>query len=119
VRYVDGFLLAVPKKNVQAYRRMARQAGKVWREYGALEFRECVGDDLKIKPGVPFPRLMKLKRGEAVFFSYIVYKSRQHRDRVNARVMKDDRIAKMMAGKAMPFDPRRMAYGGFRVLVDL
>jgi uncharacterized protein YbaA (DUF1428 family) len=116
---VDGFLLAVPKKNVQAYRRMARQAGKVWREHGALEFRECVGDDLKIKPGVPFPRLMKLKRGEAVFFSYIVYKSRQHRDRVNARVMKDDRIAKMMAGKAMPFDPRRMAYGGFRVLVDL
>lgn len=119
MRYVDGFLLAVPKKNVQAYRRMARQAGKVWREYGALEFRECIGDDLKIKPGMPFPRLMKLKRGEAVFFSYIVYKSRQHRDRVNARVMKDDRMNKLMAGKAMPFDLRRMAYGGFRVLVDL
>ena len=119
MRYVDGFLLAVPKKNVQVYRRMARQAGKVWREYGALEFRECVGDDLKIKPGVPFPRLMKLKRGETVFFSYIVFKSRSHRDRVNAKVMKDDRLAKMMAGKEMPFDLRRMAYGGFRVLVDL
>lgn len=119
MRYVDGFLLTVPKKNVPAYRRMARQAGKVWREHGALEFRECVGDDLNIKQGVPFPRLMKLKRGETVFFSYIVYKSRSHRDRVNAKVMKDERVAKMMEGKDMPFDPRRMAYGGFKVLVDL
>lgn len=119
MRYVDGFLLAVPKKNVQAYRRMARQAGKVWREHGALEFRECAGDDLDIKQGVPFPRLMKLKRGETVFFSYIVYKSRVHRDRVNAKVMKDERVVKMMEGKDMPFDSRRMAYGGFRILVDL
>lgn len=119
MRYVDGFLIAVPKKNVEAYRRMARKAGKVWREHGALEFRECVGDDLNIRPGVPFPRLMKLKRGETVFFSFIVYRSRTHRDRVNAKVMKDERVAKMMAGEAMPFDVKRMAYGGFRVLVDV
>ena len=118
MRYVDGFLLAVPKKNVQAYRRMARQAGKVWREHGALEFRECVGDDLKIKPGMPFPRLMKLNRGEAVFFSYIVYRSKAHRNQVNAKVMKDPSMANMDM-KDMPFDVRRMAYGGFKVLVDI
>jgi uncharacterized protein YbaA (DUF1428 family) len=118
-RYVDGFVLPIPKKNLQAYRRMAQKAGKIWREHGALEFRECVGDDFKMKMGVPFPRLVKLKPGETVAFSWIVYKSRAHRDGVNAKVMKDPRLAKMMDPKAMPFDSKRMAYGGFKVLVDL
>ena len=116
--YVDGFVLAVPKKNLQAYARMARKAGKVWREHGALDYKECVGDDLKVKFGVPFPRIMKLKPGETALFSFIVYKSRSHRDRVNARVMKDPRLASMMDPKNMPFDMKRMAYGGFKVLVD-
>jgi uncharacterized protein YbaA (DUF1428 family) len=119
MKYVDGFVLAVPKKNVAEYRRMAQAAGKIWREHGALEFRECVGEDLKTKMGVPFPRLAKTKAGETVFFSYIVYKSRAHRDSVNKKVMKDPRMNKMMDGKAMPFDVKRMAYGGFKVLVDV
>ena len=116
--YVDGFLLTVPKRKLQAYRRLSTAAGKVWREYGALEYRECVGDDLDVKMGLPFPRLTKVKPGEAVVFSWIVYKSRAQRDRVNARVMKDPRITKTMS-QAMPFDLKRMAYGGFTVLVDL
>lgn len=117
--YVDGFVLPVPKKNVQAYRRLAQGASKVWLKYGALEFRECVGDDLNIKMGmgVSFPRALKLKRGETVFFSYIVYKSRAHRDRVNAKVMKDPSMKNMDMEK-MPFDVKRMLYGGFKVLVD-
>ena len=115
--YVDGFLVPVPKKNVAAYRRMATEAGKIWRELGALEYRECVGDDLDVKMGLPFPRQAGLKRGETVFFSWIVYKSRAHRDRVNAKVMKDARIMKMMKAKT-PFDVKRMAYGGFEVVVD-
>jgi uncharacterized protein YbaA (DUF1428 family) len=118
-KYVDGFVLPVPKKNLPAYRRMAQASGKIWREHGALEFRECVGDDLKAQMGLlSFPRLSRLKRGETVFFSWIVYKSRAHRDSVNKKVMKDPRIAKMMEQGSMPFDPRRMAYGGFKVLVD-
>ena len=117
-RYVDGFVLPVPKKNVQAYRRMAQKAGKVWRDHGALEFRECVGQDLKSKFGKTFPRAIKAKPAETVFFSWIVFKSRAHRDRVNAKVMKDPRIAKMMDPKAMPFDHKRMLYGGFKVLVE-
>ncbi|MGH2395444.1 MAG: DUF1428 domain-containing protein [bacterium] len=116
--YVDGFLLPVPKKNLSAYRRMAQKAGKIWREHGALDYKECAGDDLKVKMGVPFPRTIKLKAGETVVFSYIVYKSRAHRDRVNAKVMKDPRIQYMCDPKAMPFDTKRMAYGGFKVLVD-
>ena len=116
--YVDGFVLPVAKKDVAAYRRMALKAGKVWKEYGALEFRECVGDDLSAKTGVSFPRRMKLKRGETVFFSWIVFKSRAHRDRVNAKVLKDPRIANTDM-TAMPMDPKRMAYGGFKVVVDL
>ena len=119
MKYVDGFVLAVPKKNVAEYRRMAQAAGKIWRKHGALEFRECVGEDLKTKMGVPFPRLAKTKAGETVFFSYIVYKSRAHRDSVNKKVMKDPRMNKMMDGKEMPFDVKRMAYGGFKVLVDV
>ena len=116
--YVDGFVLPVPKKNLSAYRRMAQKAGKVWREHGALEFKECVGDDLKVKFGVAFPRLVKPKPGETVMFSFIVYKSRAHRDRVNAKVMSDPRLAIMMDPKTMPFDDKRMAYGGFKILVD-
>ncbi len=119
MRYVDGFVLPIPSRQVEAYRRIARKAGKIWRDHGALEYRECVGDDLKVKMGVPFPRLARVRRGETVCFSWIVYKSRAHRDRVNARVMKDPRMAKMMEPGAMPFDIKRMAYGGFKVLVDL
>jgi uncharacterized protein YbaA (DUF1428 family) len=118
MRYVDGFVLPVPRRNVAAYRRMARKAGKIWREHGALQFCEAVGDDLDIKKIVPFPRLAKLKRGETVFFSWIVFKSRAHRDSVNAKVMKDKRLAQTMKSKKMPFDWKRMAYGGFKILVD-
>jgi len=117
-RYVDGFVLPMPKKNVKLYRRIAQKAGRVWREHGALEYRECVGDDLKPKGVVPFPRLARSKPGETVVFSWIVYKSKADRDRVNAKVMKDPRIAKMMGPDSMPFDVKRMAYGGFKVLVD-
>jgi len=117
-RYVDGFLLPVPKKNLEAYRRMAKQGGKIWREHGALEYRECVGDDVRSKSAVPFKRGVKLKSGETLVFSWIVYKSRAHRDRVNAKVMKDPRITGMMEDKKMPFDVKRMAYGGFKVLVQ-
>ena len=117
-RYVEGFVLPVPKKNLPAYRRMAQIAGKVWRDHGALEYRECVGDDLKVKMGVAFPRLAKLKPGETVVFSWIVYKSRAHRKQVNTKVMKDPRLAKFMDPKAMPFDIKRMAYGGFKILVE-
>jgi uncharacterized protein YbaA (DUF1428 family) len=117
--YVDGFLLPVPKKNLVAYRRMAQKAGKIWRELGALEYRECSGDDLDVKMGVSFKRVIKLKPGETVVFSWIVYKSRAHRDSVNAKVMKDPRMAKMMEGKEMPFDVKRMSYGGFKVLVEV
>ena len=120
--YVDGYVLPVPTKYVQAYRRIARAAGKIWREHGALEYRECVGDDLKPKlmKGVsPFARGVRLKRGETVVFSWIVFRSRADRDRVNAKVMKDERLAKMMESTKMPFDMKRMLYGGFKVLVDV
>ena len=119
MRYVDGYVLPVPRKNLEAYRRMAQTAGKVWKDHGALEYRECAGEDLAVKWGVSFPRLMKIKRSETVVFSWIVFKSRAHRDRVNAKVMKDPRLAEMMDQKAMPFDLKRMVYGGFTVLVDL
>lgn len=119
-RYVDGFVIAVPRKNLDAYRRMSRSAGKVWREFGALEYRECAGDDLKGMPGgLSFTRIVKAKRGETVVFSWILYKSRAHRDRVNAKVMKDPRITKMMDPGAMPFDAKRMVFGGFTVFVDV
>ena len=118
MQYVDGYVLPVPKKNLPAYRRMARLGGKIWREHGALEFRECAGDDLAVKFGVPFPRLLKLKAGETAVFSWIVFKSRAHRDRVNAKVMKDPRLAKMMDAASMPFDCKRMVYGGFKTMVQ-
>jgi uncharacterized protein YbaA (DUF1428 family) len=117
-RYVDGYVVPVPKKNVKAYRRVAQKAGKIWREHGALEYRECAGDDLDVKWGVPFPRQIKLKPGETVVFSWIVFKSRAHRDRVNAKAMKDPRLADSMDAKSMPFDCKRMVYGGFTILVD-
>jgi len=116
--YVDGFVLPVPKKNLKAYARMAELAGKVWREHGALEYRECVADDLDVKMGLPFSKLAKVKPGETVVFAWIVYKSRAHRDRVNAKVMKDPRLNAAMDMKKMPFDMKRMSYGGFQVLVD-
>jgi uncharacterized protein YbaA (DUF1428 family) len=119
MRYVDGFILPVPKKNVQAYRRMAQKAGKVWREHGALEYIECVADDVKPGKHTSFPQSVKLKPNETVLFAYIVYKSRAQRDRVNVKVMKDPRLASMMDPKAMPFDAKRMFWGGFKVLVDV
>jgi uncharacterized protein YbaA (DUF1428 family) len=115
--YVDGFVLPVPKRNLQAYARISKKVGKVWREHGALEYRECVGDDLNAKGMTPFTRQIKLKPGETVVFSWIVYRSRAHRDRVNAKVMKDARMNMDM--DAMPFDVKRMLYGGFKVFVDL
>jgi len=119
MRYVDGFVLPVPKKNLKAYFRMAKKAGEVWRDHGAIEYRECVGDDLNVKFGVSFLKTIKVKPGETVMFSWIVYESRAHRDRVNAKVMKDPRLAKMMDPKAMPFDCKRMVYGGFKVQVEV
>ena len=118
MRYVDGYLLPLPKKNLELYRRIAQKAGKIWREHGALEYRECVGEDIKPKMGVPFPRTVKLKPRETVVFSWIVFKSRAHRDRVNAKVMQDPRMARLMEDGPMPFDIKRMVYGGFEVLVD-
>lgn len=116
--YVDGFVVPVPKKNLPAYRRLARKAGKVWREHGALEFRECVADDVKTGKLTSFPQSVKLKPGETVCFSWIVYKSRRDRDRINAKVMRDPRLADMMDAKSLPFDAKRMIYGGFKLLVD-
>ena len=117
--YVDGFLIAVPKKNMKAYVAIARRAGKVWRECGALEYRECAGDDMKVMKGITsFPKAARTKAGETVVFSWIVYKTKAHRDAVNRKVMKDERMVAMMKDKKMPFDLKRMAYGGFRVVVD-
>jgi uncharacterized protein YbaA (DUF1428 family) len=119
-RYVDGFLLVVPKKNLRAYAALAKQAGKVWIEHGALDYHECVGEDLAPHAGVGigFAARVQARKNEAVVFSWITYKSRAHRDRVNAKVMKDPRLAKMMA-KGCPFDVKRMSHGGFDVVVDL
>ena len=116
--YVDGFVLVVPKKKLAAYKSMARKAAKIWHEHGALDYRECVGDDLKVKFGMPFTKLAKTKPSETVIFSYIVYKSRAHRDKVNAKVMSDERLTADMP-KEMPFDLKRMAYGGFKTMVSL
>jgi uncharacterized protein YbaA (DUF1428 family) len=116
--YVDGFVVPVPVENLAAYRRLARKAGKVWREHGALEYIECVADDVKQGKHTSFPQSVKLKRGETVVFSWIVYKSRKDRDRVNARVMQDPRLASMMDPKALPFDGMRMFWGGFKVMIE-
>jgi uncharacterized protein YbaA (DUF1428 family) len=118
MRYVDGFVVPVPKKNLQAYRKMAKKAGKIWMEHGALEYVECVADD--VKPGKPtsFPQSVKLKPDEVVVFSYVVYKSRAERNRINKKVMSDPRLASMMDPKAMPFDAKRMFFGGFKSIVE-
>lgn len=117
--YVDGFVVPVPKKNLAAYRRLSQKAGKVWKDHGALDYRECVADDVKVGKWTSFPRSVKQKPDETVVFAWIAYKSRAHRDRVNAKVMKDKRIKDMHDPKAMPFDAKRMIYGGFKVFVDL
>src|SRR4029453_16766501 len=116
--YVDGFVIALPRRKLPVYRRISRQPGKLWKQHGALEYRECAGDDLQQKMGLPFQRLARLKPGETVIFSWIVYKNRRDRDRVNGKVMKDPRMERMM-NLPMPFDMKRMAYGGFKVIVDM
>lgn len=116
--YVDGFLLPVPTKNLSQYRAMSRKAGKVWREHGALQYVEAVGDDLDVKFGVSFRKTIKVKPNETVIFAWIVFKSRAHRDRVNAKVMADPRLRKSMEEGPMPFDIKRMAYGGFKYLIN-
>lgn len=117
-KYIDAFVLVVPTKKIKTYMKISAKAGKVWREHGALEYRECAGEDLKVKFGTPFPKLAKTKKGETVVFSWIVYKSRKHRDQVNKKVMADKRLNDMMDPKDMPFDMKRMSYGGFDVIVD-
>lgn len=116
--YVDGFLLPVPKKNLAAYKKMSAKAGKIWREFGALDYYECVGDDINPKFGLPFPKIMKLKKGEVPVFSFIIYKSKAERNKINARIMKDPRMEAMCPDpKKMPFDVKRMGFGGFKVFV--
>lgn len=117
--YIDGFVLPVPKKNLAAYKRMSRLMGKVWREHGAVSYHECIADDVKAGKLTSFPQSVKLKKGEVVIFSWIVYKSRAQRDRVNAKAMKDARLAAMMDAKTLPFDGKRMFYGGFKPFVTL
>ncbi|HYG21576.1 MAG TPA: DUF1428 domain-containing protein [Verrucomicrobiae bacterium] len=117
--YVDGFVIPIATKNVAAYRKIAKKASKIWMEHGALDYKECVGDDLNPQYGVPFTRIAKAKPGETIIFAYIVYKSRAHRDKVNAKVMKDPRISEMGEAKDMPFDCKRMTYGGFETLVEV
>ena len=117
--YVDGFVVPVPEKNLAAYRRLARKAGRIWMEHGALEYVECVADDVKPGKTTSFPQSVKLKADETVVFSWIIFKSRVHRDRVNKKVMADPRLAKMMDPKTLPFDGKRMIYGGFRTIVEL
>ena len=117
--YIDGFLIPVPKKNAAKYKKMSTVAGKIWMDHGALGFHECVADDVMYGKSTSFPQGVKLKKGEQVWFSWIVYKSRKDRDRVNAKAMKDPRLAHMMDPKAMPFDAKRMVFGGFKMAVDL
>ncbi len=118
MRYIDGYLLPVPKKNLKAYFKIAAKAGKVWLEHGALQYMECAGEDLLLPWGMPFPKLLKLKRTETPVLSVIVYKSKKDRDRVNAAVMSDKRLQAMMDPKNMPFDVKRMCVGGFDAVVD-
>jgi uncharacterized protein YbaA (DUF1428 family) len=117
--YVDGFILPLPTSNIEAYREMATRAGQIWREHGALQFRECIAEDVKPGKLTSFPQAVNLEAGETVIFSWIVYASREQRDEVNDKVMKDPRMADMMKPGSMPFDGKRMVYGGFEVLVDL
>jgi uncharacterized protein YbaA (DUF1428 family) len=116
--YVDGYVIPIPKKNLKAYQRIAAKAGKVWMDHGALAYLECVGEDLKVKGVNSFLKLAKTKPGETVLFSFVIFKSRTHRDKVNAKVMKDKRLAAMMDPKAMPFEVKRMSYSGFKSIVE-
>ncbi len=118
MHYVDGFVLPVPKRKLAAYRKMARYAGRIWKEYGALEYVECVADDVKPGKWTSFPQSVKLKKNEVVIFSYVVYKSRRQRDRIMAKIMKEPRFAKYMDPKKMPFDGKRMFWGGFKTIVE-
>lgn len=118
MHYVDGFVIPVPKRKVGEYRKLARLAGRIWKEYGALQYYECIADDVKPGKWTSFPQAVKLKKNETVFFSFIVYRSRKQRDRINARIMKDPRLAKYMDPKKMPFDAKRMFWGGFKGLVE-
>lgn len=117
--YVDGFVVAVPKDNLAAYRKLARRAGKIWREHGALEYIECISDDVPTGKTTSFPQAVKLKKDELVAFSWIIYKSRRDRDRINKLVMSDPRLADMMDPKSLPFDGKRMIFGGFKTIVEL
>ena len=117
-RYVDGFVIPIPTRNLAKYRSIARRAGEIWMEYGALDYRECVADDMDVKGVVSFRKLLRLKRGETAIFSWISYRSKADRRKINARVMKDPRIERMMDPKDSPFDMRRMTYGGFKAIVD-
>lgn len=117
--YVDGFVIPLPKSNIEAYREVASKCGAIWREHGALEFRECIGEDVKPGKLTSFPQSVNLESDETVVFSWIVYESRAQRDMVNDKVMKDPRMAEMMKPENMPFDGKRMIYGGFEMLVDL
>lgn len=116
--YVDGFVIPIPKKNTAKYRAIARKAGKIWMEYGALAYFECIGDDVKPGKHTSFPQAVKLKAGEVCWFSWIVYKSRRDRDRINAKVMQDPRLSGMMTPDAMPFDGKRLIFGGFKTMVE-
>lgn len=118
-RYVDGFVIVVPKKKLEAYKKLAKKAGKIWKEYGALDYVETYGEDLKIKFGTPFSKLAGAKGSDIVIFSYITYKSKKHRDAVNKKVMADGRVSELCSPKDMPFDMQRMSYGGFEAFVDL
>ena len=118
-RYVDGFAIPIPTRNLAKYRKLARKAGEIWMEYGAMEFRECVSDDLDVRGVVSFRKLLRLRRGESALFSWITFRSKADRNRINKLVMKDPRIAGMMDEDDSPFDPKRMTYGGFKSLVDL
>jgi uncharacterized protein YbaA (DUF1428 family) len=117
--YIDGFIVPVPKTKMKAYLALAKKAGKIWKEYGAIDYRESIADDVKVGKWTSFPRSVKLKRGETVVFSWITYKSRAQRDKINAKVMKDKRLADMMSGSAMPFDGKRMIYGGFKSAIKM
>jgi uncharacterized protein YbaA (DUF1428 family) len=117
--YVDGFVVPVPRRKLAAYKALARKAGKVWMEYGAVEYVECVADDVTMGKRTSFPRSVKLKKGEVVVFSYIVYKTRKQRDSIMAKVMKDKRLADMMDPNNMPFDGKRMFWGGFKTMVEM
>lgn len=116
-RYIDGFVIPIPKNKIDDYRKLAEAAGKIWKEYGALDYWECLGDDLEVKEMVSFPQLANLGADETVVFSWIVYESREQRDQINAKIMADPRIKEMCDPDNPPFDCKRMAYGGFTVLV--